>query len=188
MKPTFDWSRNRDMWVRVLESKTGDGLDAWNRRIEALDIADKETLRAWLEGQGVTGYARSVLLMERFGYPDFVRATADELIDRQYQDRPQLRPIHDAIVDICGSFGELAVQARKTYTSLLTPRRTFVRLQPTARWRLDVRLRLEGCRPAGRLVRSRAEPTMPVQVGLASLSEVDDALATWLARAYAENS
>ena len=36
--------------------------------------------------------------MERFGYPDFLLATADELIEKQYADRPQLRPVYDAII------------------------------------------------------------------------------------------
>lgn len=36
----------------------------------------------------MTGYARSLLVMERFGYPDFLRASGDELIDGQYADRP----------------------------------------------------------------------------------------------------
>jgi hypothetical protein len=29
----------------------------------------------------VTGYAQQLLVMERFGYPDFLTVTADELID-----------------------------------------------------------------------------------------------------------
>ena len=30
--------------------------------------------------------------MERFGYPDFILASADELIDRQYADAPSRAP------------------------------------------------------------------------------------------------
>ena len=37
--------------------------------------------------------------MERFGYPDFFLSSADELIDGQYADRPQLRPIFDALIE-----------------------------------------------------------------------------------------
>src|SRR5262245_30013842 len=40
--------------------------------------------------QGVTGYAQSLLVMEQFGYPDFLVATADELIEQQYADRLEL--------------------------------------------------------------------------------------------------
>jgi hypothetical protein len=48
--------------------------------------------------QGLTGYAAHLLVMERFGYPDFVTASVDTLIDVQYANRPHLRPICEAIV------------------------------------------------------------------------------------------
>ena len=31
-----DWQRNRDMWIRVLEKRTGEGLSTWNRRVTTL--------------------------------------------------------------------------------------------------------------------------------------------------------
>ena len=88
MTETRDWQRNRDMWVRVLENQTGEGVNAWKRRIGNKRLRDERSLRAWLTRQGVTGYAQSLLVMERFGYPDFVLASADQLIDQQYVDRP----------------------------------------------------------------------------------------------------
>src|SRR5918994_4751734 len=93
-----DWQRNRDMWVRILQKQTGQGVNAWNRRIRRERLPDEQSLRVWLGRQRVTGYAQSLLVMERFGYPDFLLASADELIDSQYADRPGLRPILDAIV------------------------------------------------------------------------------------------
>ena len=98
MNEIRDWRRYREMWIRVLEKQTGEGLDKWNRRIKKESFEDKQSLRAWLTEQDVTGYARSLLLMERFGYPDFLLASADELIEGQYVDRPQLRPIFDAVI------------------------------------------------------------------------------------------
>ena len=65
--------------------------------------------------------------MERFGYPDFVTASADELIEAQYADRPHLRPIYEAIVAATRKLGDFVIQARKGYVSLVTPRRTFAR-------------------------------------------------------------
>ncbi len=55
--------------------------------------------------------------MERFGYPAFFLASADELIEGQYADRPQLRPIFDAIIDAAAGLGEVVVQTHKTYVS-----------------------------------------------------------------------
>lgn len=47
----------------------------------------------------VTGHALVLLVMERFGYPDSVTPTADQLVDAQYAGRHHLRPIYDAILD-----------------------------------------------------------------------------------------
>ena len=44
-----------------------------------------------LVGRTSSGYPQMLLVMERFGYPDFLLASADELIDGQYADRPELR-------------------------------------------------------------------------------------------------
>jgi hypothetical protein len=182
-----DWQRNRDMWIRILEERTGEGVDAWNRRIRKQRLGDEKSLRAWLADEGVTGYAQSLLVMERFGYPDFLVASADELIEGQYADRPQLRPIFDAILEAAIGLGEVTIQARKTYVSLVSPRRTFARIQPTTRKRVDLGLRLEGQKPAGRLQPSKIHETMKLQVSLTAPKEVDSEVLRWLQRAYEES-
>jgi Domain of unknown function (DUF5655) len=188
MTQTRDWQRNRDMWVGVLERQTGEGVEVWKRRIGKQRIGDERGLRAWLTRQGVTGYAQSLLVMERFGYPDFVLATADQLIAQQYADRANLRPIFDAIVAAATRCGDVIIQARKTYVSLVTPRRTFARVQPTTRTRVDLGLRLDKRRPGGRLQPSKIHETMRLQVGVTTVDEVDSEVKKWLQQAYAENA
>jgi hypothetical protein len=125
--------------------------------------------------------------MERFGHPDFMLATADELIEKQYADRPQLRPIYDAIIVAAARCGDVVIQAGKTYVSLVAPRRTFARVQP-AKTRVDLGFRLESCNPGGRLEPSRIHHTMRVQVALTAPNEVDAEVQRWLELAYLENS
>jgi len=178
----------RTMSQRLLEKRTGEGVTIWNRRIKREQLADEDSHRAWLTKQGVTGYAQTLLVMERFGYPDFLTATADELIDGQYADRPQLRPIFDAVIETAVGLGDVTIQARKTYVSLVSPRRTFARVQPTTKTRVDLALRVEGEKPGGRLQPSKIHETMPVQIGLRSPKEVDAGVARWLQRAYRESA
>jgi hypothetical protein len=185
---TRDWRHFRAMWVRVLEKQTGEGLDVWLPRIARSRLRDAHGLRAWLDSRGVRGYARQFLVMERFGYPEFLTTSATDLIDRQYDDRPHLRPIHDAIVDAAVKLGDLVVQARKGYVSLLTPRRTFARVQATTLSRVDLGLRLDGTTPSGRLVPSRLHPTMRLQIELSSVRDFDREARRWLRKAYEENS
>src|SRR5690606_10259670 len=120
-------------------------------RVRESGAHDEASLRAWLTEQGVTGYAQALLVMERFGYPDFLLATADDLIAEQFADRPALRPILDAVLVRAGYVGEVTVQARKTYVSLHTPRRTFAVVQATTRRRVALGLRLAAPPLGGRL-------------------------------------
>src|SRR5262249_49299813 len=187
MNEIRDWQQYQEMWIRVLEKQTGEGLDKWNRRIKKEGLEDERSLRAWLTEQGVTGYARSLLVMERFGYPDFLLASADELIDAQYADRPHLRPVFDAIIDAAAGLGEVTIQARKTYVSLVSPCRTFARVQPTTKNRVDLGFRLEGLKPGGRLRPSRIHESMPVEISLSAREEVDAEVLGLLQQAYDEN-
>ena len=183
-----DWEGMRAMSARLLVTRTGEGVETWNRRIKKKGFGDEKGLRAWLTKQGVTGYAQSLLVMEQFGYPDFLTATADELIDGQYADRPQLRPIFDALIAAAMGLGDITVQARKSYVSLVSPRRTFARIVPTTKDRVDLGLRLEGEKSSGRLRPSRIHETMPLQIGLTSPKEVDAEVTRWLKRAYRESA
>ena len=188
MTQTRDWQRNRDMWVRVLERQTGAGVDEWNRRIEHAALRDDSAVREWLSREGVKGYALTLLVMERFGYPDFLLASADQLIDRQYADRPNLRPIFDALVNAANGLEDVAIQTRKTYVSLVTPVRTFARIVPATKQRVDLGLRLDGKKPGGRFVRSTIHETMTLQISLTSVTEVDDEVLEWLGKAHERNS
>jgi uncharacterized protein DUF5655 len=179
-----DWKGMRDMSARLLKERTGEDVDVWNGRVKKESFNDEKALRAWLTKQGVTGYAQSLLVMERFGYPDFLLASADELVEGQYGDRPHLRPILDAILDAAAGLGEVTIQARKTYVSLVSPRRTFARVQPTTKNRVDLGLRLDGQKPGGRLQPSKIHDTMRLQISFTTRDEVDSEALDWLQRAY----
>jgi hypothetical protein len=172
----------RTMSERLLVERTGEGVAEWNRRVSDKGPPDEAALRAWLAKEGVLGYAQDLLVMERFGYPDFMTASAEELIDGQYADRPRLRPVLDAVVEAAAGLGDVAIQARKTYVSLVTPRRTFARIQ-AAKEHIAVALRLSR-QPGGRLHPSTVHETMPVELRLGSLDALDDAAIGWLRKAY----
>jgi hypothetical protein len=187
MAQTRDWRGMKDMSARLLRERTGQDVEIWNQRIATEGFTDEQQLRIWLTTQGVTGYAQSLLVMERFGYPDFLVASADQLIQGQYADRPQLRPIFDTIIAAAAGLGEVVVQTRKTYVSLVTPRRTFARVQPTTKQRVDLGLRLAGQQPGGRLQPSKIHETMPLQISLTTPDEVDDQVLAWLQHTYDQN-
>lgn len=96
----------------------------------------------------------------------------------------------DAVLGRAAVVGEVTIQARKTYVSLLTPRRTFASVEPTTRSRIDLGLRWPtrppmagSCGPA-----SMGNNAVTMRIALASADEVDDEVGGWLRRAYEENS
>jgi hypothetical protein len=180
-----------NQWIAdLLKRRTGDDVETWNVRVRESGASDEASLRAWLAERGVTGYPQNLLVMERFGYPDFLLATADELVDGQYADRPTLRPILGAVLARAAQVGDVTVQARKTYVSLLTPRRTFAAVQATTKRRVDLGLRLADPPLGGRLERagSMGSSAVTARIALASVEEVDDEVEGWLRRAYEENT
>jgi hypothetical protein len=185
------WHKMRDQIQSQLERQTGEGVAAWNARIAAVEPApaDEAALRDWLERQGVTGYPEMLLVWETFGYPAFLLASADELVDGQYADRPDLRPVFDAVIAAVSGYEGVDVQARKTYVSLLTPRRTFAIVQASTKKRVDVGLRLGSVEPEGRLLlaKSLGNDAITRRIALESVEDLDDEALRWLRRAYEDS-
>ena len=182
-----DWQSMKSLSARLLQERTGLDVITWNQRIQAQHLKDEKALRTWLIERGVTGYAQNLLVMEHFGYPDFMQASADELIQGQYVDRLQLRPIFEAILGVAAGLGDVTIQARKTYVSLMTSRRTFARVQPTTKQRVDLALRLEGQKPGGRLQPSRIHASTPLQISLTTPDDIDAEVLDWMQKAYDQN-
>ena len=183
----------QEMYAQVqaqLERQTGENLAAWNAKIKAESApTDEPQLRAWLAERGVTGYPAMLLVFETFGYPNYLQKDADTLIDEQYADRPQIRPIFDRVLEVLPTVGMVEVQARKTYVALLSPKRTFASIQPTTKARVDIGLRLDGVEPEGRLeiAKSIGQSSMTHKLALSSPADLDDEALGWLRRAYEAN-
>lgn len=185
------WESMREWMAQLLLKRTGADVEEWKQRIEGHKPTDEAALRAWLQSQGVTGYSQRLLVWETFGYPSFMRSAALDLIGSQYEDRPQLRPILDAILARLPDVSPvITIQARKTYISLVSERRTFAVVQATTRNRVDLGLRLEGETPGGRLESGKGigNGTMPVKLSLASASDLDREAIRLLQRAYQANA
>jgi hypothetical protein len=188
--PMRTWAEIRESITAALIRDTGHDVAWWNERMSGQPgIGDEPALRTWLTGEGVTGYQQMLLVMERFGYPDYLLASADDLLDGQYEDRPELRSILDAVLAVTATFGAVDVQARKTYTTLMTPRRSFAAVRPTTKKRVDLVLRLDGAQPGGRLLdgKNSAGGGLNVRVALASVDDLDDEAVALLLRAYRES-
>jgi hypothetical protein len=113
-------------------------------------------------------------------------ADADELIAGQYADRPQLRPILDAVLAALPPLGAVTAAARRTCVSFVSPRRTFAAAEATTKSRVDLGLRIDGVEPVGRLLAAKNlnVGSMNLRIALTAPDDVDEEVRGWLRRAY----
>ncbi|MEU5692239.1 DUF5655 domain-containing protein [Actinosynnema sp. NPDC020468] len=185
-----DWRGMADWSAAALRRETGEGVPEWNRRVLDSGIGDEHELRAWLGDRGVTGYPQLLLVMERFGDPTSLDACGDDLVDAQYADRPELRPILDRLLAEAALLGPMHVRARRTHVSLVSPRRTFALVRATTRARVDLGLRLADVVAPGVLEQAGplGDDTITWRVGIGSADDVGSDTVDWLRRAYRENA
>jgi hypothetical protein len=135
--------------------------------------------------------------------PGLLTPEAIQLIDGQYADRPHLRPVLDAVLASLPALGPVVVEARKTFVSLVSPRRTFAVVQATTKQRVDLGLRLDRAQPdspvpdspvpdspapGNRLLAARNLGTATVRMALTGPGEFDEEALSWLRRAYEQNT
>jgi Family of unknown function (DUF5990)/Domain of unknown function (DUF5655) len=128
------------------------------------------------------------------GYTGFLTDDASQLIDGQYEDRPGLRPVLDAVLAAAPALGPVTAAARKTCVTLVSPRRTFAVVQPTTKSRVDLGLRLDGTvldntGPSGRLLAAKNVGIGSInrRIALSAPGDVDEEVLGWLRRAYDES-
>jgi len=155
------------------------GFPSWPR---LKDEAERRRASAGGASQaGEAGQAR---------YPDYLTAEAGELIEGQYADRPQLRPILDAVLALLPALGPATVQARRTIVSLVCPRRTFAVVRATTKDRVDLGLRLDDAEPGGRLQSAKGigGGGATVRIALRRPEDIDEEVRGLMRRAYEENT
>jgi hypothetical protein len=150
------------------------------------DLAQDEAERRRASA-GVAGQADEAAQAR---YPDYLTAEAGELIEGQYADRPQLRPILDAVLALLPALGPTTVQARRTIVSLVCPRRTFAVVRATTKDRVDLGLRLDDAEPGGRLQSAKGigGGGATVRIALRRPEDIDEEVRGLMRRAYEENA
>jgi len=117
-----------------------------------------------------------------------VPASPGEVADALYAGKKaSLRPLHDRLMAMVHALGpDVSLAPKKGYVSLRRPRKQFAMIQPSGAGRIDLGLILPGVPAAGRLEPSGSfNALFTHRVRVTSAGDLDDALAQWLAAAYA---
>ncbi|MGW9415721.1 DUF5655 domain-containing protein [Arthrobacter cupressi] len=190
LKNAGTWQLMVDSNQELLLRKSGHDVHWWAARGREAGVKNDAELRDWMcDEHGITGYAQYAVSWEMFGYPEFMLRDADELIDGQYAKHPELRPIADALLAWAEATDGVAIQMRKGYVSLHSPRRKFAQVTRANNTSVDVLLRL-AVAPGGRVeaAKVREGDFFDRKVRLKSVDDVDGELFGLLERTLAENS
>jgi hypothetical protein len=184
------WKFMVDSNQALLLRKSGHDVHWWAERGHSAGVKSDAELREWLRAEhGITGYAQYAVSWEMFGYPEFMLQDADELLDGQYRDHPNLRPIANTLLAWAAAHPGVEIQMRKGYVSLHTSRRKFAQVTRANRTAVDVTLRLEA--PIGErltAVKVRAGDFFDRKVRLMSEEDVDQEFLDTLETALEQNS
>ena len=174
----------------LLLRKSGHDVQWWAEQGRSAGVKNDAELREWMRREhGITGYAQYAVSWEMFGYPDFMLRDADELLDGQYRDHPNLRPIANTLLAWAAAHPDVDIQMRKGYVSLHSSRRKFAQVTRANNTAVDVTLRLEAA-VGERLkaVKVREGDFFDRKVRLTSEDQVDQEFLDFLETALEQNS
>ena len=187
--------------IRNIEARYGRPLPEWFGIIAASGLTKHTEVVAMLKadhGMAHGAAHRVSLLSRQAAAPDAALASATasgpataspgEVADALYAGKKaSLRPLHDQLMArILGLGPDVSLAPKKGYVSLRRPRKQFAMIQPSGAGRIDLGLILPGVPAAGRLEPAGSfNALFTHRVRVTSAGDLDDALAGWLAAAYA---
>lgn len=169
--------------IATLEKKTGHSLDWWIDQADKSGKSKHGKIVSYLKTElGLThGYANRVVLAAKeraSGGP----ASAQDLVDGQYREKENLRPIYEAVLAAATALGtDVEVVPKKAGVSLRRSKQ-FALVEPTTKTRVDLGINLKGVAPAGRLVAVGGMCTH--KVSITDPTQIDAELLGWLTAAY----
>ena len=187
--------------IRNIEARYGRPLPEWFGIIAASGLTKHTEVVAMLKadhGMAHGAAHRVSLLSRQAAVPDAALASAtasgpataspSDVADALYAGKKaSLRPLHDQLMArILGLGPDVSLAPKKGYVSLRRPRKQFAMIQPSGAGRIDLGLILPGVPAAGRLEAAGSfNALFTHRVRVTSAGDLDDALAAWLAAAYA---
>jgi hypothetical protein len=181
--------------IRNIEARYGRPLSEWFGLIAASGLTKHTEVVAMLKAEhGMAhGAAHRVSLLSRQAAAPGAAsgpaaAAPGEVADALYAGKKaSLRPLHDQLMaEILGLGPDVSLAPKKGYVSLRRPRKQFAMIQPSGAGRIDLGLILPDIPAADRLEPSGSfNALFTHRVRVTSADDLDDALAGWLAAAYA---
>ena len=176
--------------LKNIQTKTGKDLVELSALVHASGLKKHGEIREMLKKDLGLGHGDANALTHYVLESDGTKSaktgglTLKEVLDEIYSgSKSNLRPIHDLVTEIIGSFGEYGVAPKKGYVSLRR-KKQFVMIGPPTNSRIEIGLNVKGLPPSPRLKIMPEGSMCNYVVKVTEISQVDEELTAWIKKAY----
>ena len=180
----------RETQLRNIESKSGKNLEAIRSLIEASGLKKHGEIRSMLIQELGIGYgdANSVvhyaLATDGQTAAETKGLSNDDVLDEIYVGKKaDLRPLHDAIMQIINGLGDFEIAAKKGYLSLRR-KKQFAMIGPATSEAIEMGLNIKENIQTDRLKVQPPNSMCQYKMRLSQISELDNEVKNWLKIAF----
>ena len=189
--PSIEYARNV---LAAMEKKTGKNYEEWVNVAKKSGLTTEEKRRAWLkEKHGLgTNTARWIAEMSVGKGRDAIDEAAylklaPGYVESMYAAKANLRPIHDALIELGRSMGaDVKVCPCQTIVPLYR-NHVFAEIKPTTKTRIDFGFALGNTNATGRLIDTGGfakKDRITHRIPITDVKEIDAEVKKWLKTAY----
>ncbi len=172
--------------IENLHKNTGKTLNQWIEIVQQSGHSKHgEIIKFLKEKHGFTHGFANLVAHKAKGSDAGSAASTDDLIEKQYSGKENLRPFYDQLIEKIKAFGaDVEIAPKNAYVSLRR-KKQFSLIQPSTKTRLDIGLNLKGQEPAGKLEAGGSWNAMCThRIRIENAEDLDKAVFDWLKLAY----
>jgi hypothetical protein len=185
----YNMDKATQTMIDNLYKNTGKTLDEWISISKSIGTEKHgEIIKHLKENHGLThGFANLIALKTKGSDANSAENT-DDLIEKQYVGRENLRVIYNSLMSEILKFGDdIEIAPKNAYVSLRR-KKQFSILQPATKTRFEIGIILKGQEASGKLeVVKTANAMCTHKINITSIEDLDSEVFDWLKKAY-ENS
>jgi hypothetical protein len=189
--PSIQYSRNV---LAAMEKKTGKNYEEWIKVVQKSGLKTEEERRAWLKDKHGLGSNTAWWIAEMsFGRgrdaveEEAYLKLAPGYVEEMYKGKDNLKPIHDALIELGRSLGsDVKVCPCQTIVPLYR-KFQFAQVKPTTKTRIDLGLALGDTKATGRLIDTGGfakKDRITHRIPISDKREIDAEVMKWLKKAY----
>ncbi len=172
--------------IANLQKNTGKTLEEWILILKAHgDGKHGELVKYLKETFGIGhGFANMIVLKAK-GTDAGSSTNKDELIDKQYLGKEDLKPIYNQLTKIIEALGDDVEFSPKNAYLSVKRKKQFAIIQPSTKTRLDLGLNIKNYEATGKLESSGSFNAMCThRIKLEKESDIDQDVCSWIKKAY----